>query len=346
MFSSSQKLRLSLTALVFILCIFTVSVTSQIAGGLTDTTRTDLGGKHYISGTVFLPSGVPVNTRITVRLTSMTAGEIIGSTDDRGSFVFSGLPEGSYVVTVVESGQYEMAVRHVDISVSRGSMPQAFNLTIRLSEKRGDEKKPGVINAESSKTPKKALEHYTKALDLSNKGDHNKAVKELRLALSIYPSFVAALTELGIQYINLNDMQKAEEAFLSAINIDPQAFEPHVNYGVLLVRSKRFSEAEPILQKSLQQKSGHSVAHYYLGRAFVGLSRFEDAVTEYKKAIEFGGANAREAHRMLGSVYLEMGEDKLAVSSLEAYLELFPKAPDADKLRDVIQALKERSSDQ
>jgi len=43
----------------------------QIAGGLTETTNTRLGGNNYIVGTVYSPDGVPINTRMRIKLTSL-----------------------------------------------------------------------------------------------------------------------------------------------------------------------------------------------------------------------------------------------------------------------------------
>lgn len=334
-----------LSCRVFILFILLTSLantaTSQIAGGLSETTRTEFGGKHYITGNVFLPNGSPVNSKITVRLASMTGGEVIASTDDRGNFIFSGLGNGNYTVTVVAGNEYETAVQHVEIALSRDSVAQSFSVTIRLDEKKRDIRKPGVVNSENAVVPKVSMDHYKKAIGLSNAGKLKEAIKELENAIASYPQFVAALTELGILHIKLGDMDNAEKSFLAALNINPEAFEPLVNHGILLVRTKRFSEAENVLQKALKLKNDSAIANYYLGRVFAGLERYTEAEKHYKIAIDIGGpTEMNEAHRMLASVYIETGDDAQAITALETYLKLVPKAPDADRLREVIQQLK------
>jgi len=71
--------------LFFIGAIFVCSAAvamGQIAGGLTETTNTRLGGNNYIVGTVYAPDGVPINTRMRIKLTSPEWGDIIATTDD------------------------------------------------------------------------------------------------------------------------------------------------------------------------------------------------------------------------------------------------------------------------
>src|SRR6185503_16736951 len=79
----------------------------QIAGGLTETTNTRLGGNNYIVGMVFSPAGLPINTRMNIRLTSPTWGDIMATTDDRGRFVFSGVGSGDYTIVIDGEKEFE-----------------------------------------------------------------------------------------------------------------------------------------------------------------------------------------------------------------------------------------------
>src|SRR2546423_4045928 len=91
-------------------------VVAQIGGGMDETTRTDLGGRNFIVGTIFEPSGFPITTRMRIRLTSLDLGkEILASSDDHGKFVFSGLAPGSYMIYLDDdgTGEYEAASQSV-----------------------------------------------------------------------------------------------------------------------------------------------------------------------------------------------------------------------------------------
>lgn len=322
--------------------LFSAAMTfSQIAGGLNETTRTDYGGEHFIAGTVFSPAGRPVQTRIRIRL-STPNGEVITTTDDTGKFVFSGLKNGQYTVSVDGDKQYQPVAEYVDIAVARGTLPQSFVLTIRLVENvERTTKKPEVIRPSGTGVPKDAAAHYTKAIELSKAANQKAAIDELKLAITVFPTYLLALNELGVQYMKLNDLDAAAEYFESALKVQPDAYEPIVNKGILLVRQKRFTEAETPLKKALELKDGDATVHYYLGRTLLGLTRFDEAEAQFNLALTTGGSEMKEAHRMLGSLYIEKGDNPRAAAALEAYLKANPNAADAEKLRGVIRQLQE-----
>jgi Flp pilus assembly protein TadD len=315
------------------------SVLAQIAGGLNDTTITRLGGNSFIVGTVFWPSGKPVNERMPLRLVSTIAGEFITSTDDKGQFVFSGLTAGVYTIVVDGYREFEPIAQTVDVYQSRSPMPQSYAVTIRLTEKVIKRARPEVITATALGTPKKALEFYKKAIEMSREGDHTGAIAQLRLAVAEYPAYVIALNEMGVQHLRLNELEKAEQVLVAAIKIDPRAYEPLVNRGITLFRLKRYSDAEAALRLALESRPGSGVAHFYLGRVLTSLERYDDAERELRSAIADSDGEIKEAHRMLANLFLIKGEDRRAVKALETYLKLVPDAPDAAKLRKIIDDL-------
>src|SRR2546423_14529084 len=58
--------------------------------------------------------------------------------------------------------------------------------------------------------PKPAIDLYNKAADAAHKGDSNQAIQFLRGALDLYPEFAVALSDLGLQYMKLNEMAEAD----------------------------------------------------------------------------------------------------------------------------------------
>lgn len=320
------------------------SVFSQIAGGANETTSTNFGGKSFISGTVFGPDGARINGRIRIRLSAMTGGEVIATTDDRGEFVFSGLWIGYYTISIDREEAYEPVSQQVEVQQLPGAPPPTYTVTFRLKERVKTAPKPPVINSENAAVPKRAMDFYTKAQALSAKGDNKGAIEQLKLAIAEYPDFMVALTELGVQYLKLNELEKADEYLQLALKIKPNAFEPLVNRGILLVRAKRYDEAETTLRAALKVKQESAIGHFYLGRALANLKRYDEAEKEFNSSITIGGDEMKEAHRLLASMYLEKGDDKRALAELETYLALAPTAPDAEKLRTVIRQLKEQDT--
>lgn len=301
---------------------------------------TGLGGVNSINGSV-LAEGQRLQRRISVRLQSMTRGDRVVMTDDYGNFTFRGLVSGDYTIVIDKEKDFKPFSQVVSVIQLRGFPPQNYTLSIRLELKERTDAKPGVLNVEFANVPKPALVHYDNALELSKTNDHSGAIEELKLAIKEYPSFSQAFNELGVQYLKVNELEKADEAFQEAVKINPDAVSSLINRGITNVLMKRYGEAVPILRKSLQKKKDSAVAHYFLGQALANLGLFDDAEKELLTSLELGKEEMKEAHRILAIIYASRGAKQQAADQLDAYLKLAPNTPDAQKLRDKIQQLRQ-----
>ncbi|MEO6655178.1 MAG: tetratricopeptide repeat protein [Pyrinomonadaceae bacterium] len=332
---------------IIFLCPFlcsTVIADGQIAGGLTESTNTRLGGNNYIVGMVFWPTGEPLNTRINIRLSSPTWGEILATTDDRGKFVFSGVGAGVYTLVIDGEKDFAPVRQEVDITRPRNAVPETYTLTIRLENARNFKtkaEKPSVISAANADVPKQALEFYQKASTLAAAKDYKGAIEQLKLAVVEYPAFLNALNAIGVLYIRLNQLDKADEALQAALKIKPDAYEPLINRGILLFRLARLKETEPILRAALGVKAESTAAYYYLGRTLYKLGRNDEAESAFLACIKIRPGEFKEAHRLLAAIYLGQGSHQRVVEELETYLLLVPNASDAENLRSVIEQNKQ-----
>lgn len=316
------------------------SVFAQISTIPSSESDTGLGGNNSIIGTVFGPSGLPVERRIRIRLSTMTGGDRIFTTDSNGNFAFRGLPSGSYNVNIDREKEFEPFSQDVDIRQFRGSPAQIYTLNIRLKLKGQDDVKPEVINSDLANVPKTALNFYSKGLELAKKGNYKDAITQFQLSIKEHPEFMLAYSEMGVQHLRLNELEKADEAFQAALKIKPEAFAPLMNRGIVLVSMKRFEEAEPALRNVVKLNEKSAAGHYFLGQALANLGRFDEAEKALVSAITLGGEEMKEAHRLLAIIYSAKGDKKRAAGELETYLRLAPKAPDAEQLRKVIAQLR------
>ena len=328
---------------VFLSLCLAGSVSGQISSITESESQTGLGGLHSIVGTVLSPSGRPIETRVRVKLSTMTRGDRIFTTQN-GNFAFRGLPTGSYTVVIDKEVDYKPVSQSVDIIEIRSGRPtgQTYTVNIRLEFKeRPALPQPAVVSAEFLNVPKKALTHYNNALELSKNNNSQGAVDELKLAIAEHPTFTQAFNELGVQYLKLNKLNEANEAFLGALKIDPESFPALINRGIVNVMMKRYGEAVPILRKALKKNEQSPVGHYFLGQALANLGLFDDAEKDLLKSLELGKAEMKEAHRILAIIYSSRGDKKRAADELDAYLKLAPTTPDAEKIKDQIRRLRE-----
>lgn len=337
----------TLTRRLFFVAAILIGATTlamgQVAGGLTETTNTRLGGNNYIVGTVYSPEGTPINTRMRIKLASPEWGDILATTDDRGRFVFSGVGSGVYTIIIDREEGYESVSREVEIVRSRSTVPETYSVSIRLrlaENKKPKTGPPAVVSASNAGVPKPALDHYENASKLARDKDYKGAIKELKLAVSEYPAFVNAHNQMGVLYLRLDEVDRADEAFKAALKINPDAYEPLLNRGISLYRLTKFKDAETTFRKTLKVKPDSAVSYYYLGRTLNKLGRNEDAEKAFLTCLKMSPDDFKEAHRLLAAIYLDRGALPRVVEELEAYLKVVPTAPDAENLRQVIEQSK------
>ena len=297
-------------------------------------------GQNAISGAIRQPSGQKLQRQLMVQL-STPRGNFTASSDTNGNFTFSGLRAGTYRISLNAGKEYELVNETVEIQASRNSgIVQTIPVEIQLRLKKTDNAPPGVVDASLSGIPKPALELYGKALESKQKGDFKKGIEQLNSAILRYADFMLAFNELGVLYMQTGQLEDADAALKSALKLAPEAFPPLFNHGLLLVRLKQFEEAEKELRHAIVKDDKSAVAHLYLGRVLVTLQKYDEAEQELQRALALGGDRLSLAHRFLGALYIERGDNEHGVKELEKYLQLEPKAKDAEQLRTTIKRLR------
>ena len=254
-----------------------VQATAQSPPKGSASTDTGLGGVNTVSGMIVSSNGQRIARRVSVRLRTMTRGDRISTTDEKGNFALNDVPPGDYLVVIDKEQEFEPFTQNVSVIQPRGMPPQTYYLSIRLVLKARAIAKPGILNAEFVNIPKPAMVHYDKAVEHARKGDHLGAIEELKLAIKEYPSFMLAFNELGVQYLKLNQMENADETFQSALKITPDAFASLINRGIANFMMKRYGEAAPILRKAVAKNDQSAVGHYFLGQVLANMGLFEEA---------------------------------------------------------------------
>jgi len=322
-------------------------VRAQTGGIDSDPGDPGTGGKHSIQGRVFVRGGGRLDRRAKVKLRSLNSGEQFQMSDDSGAFTFRRLRGGSYTVVVDAGEEFETAIETVDIiePMRRRDDPGVvYPVTIYLEAKQTVKTTVGTIDASAGAAPEAAKDLYKQAIESAQSGDRKKAIEQLKQSLVIYPNFMTALNELGVQYMNLKDWNKAAESLRAAVKIGPEAFHPRLNYGIVLLQLKDYKAAAAELQLAVQKDSSSGIAQCQFGRALVNLNNYDAAEIALKRSISIGGDDVIEAHRFLAAVYIEKQNAQSAAAELELYLKLAPKANDAERIRMLIKSLRSQAS--
>ena|SRR5215813_11568327 len=305
-------------------------------------------GSNTIQGRVYFPAGER-NSGKSVRLrleSNDSTGGQTAVTDQDGVFRFNGLPPGNFTVVVEGGKDYENT--REPVSIYQGSNGRIVQVSIQLRPK---------IDADNpafAGVPHGALDLYQKGAAAAQKGDAKGAVEFLNKAVTAYPNFAQALSDLGAQYLKLSQWDKAIETFESLIKLKPSDAGAHLDLGIAyynvgsaLLSDKKADEAsqklglaEAQLREAIKLNSTSPLAHYYLGMTLVKTRKYDEAQTELELAVKNGGGNIALAHRFLGGLYQRAHRDREAADEFEIYLKLDPTVKDADTIKGIIQKLR------
>ena len=292
-------------------------------------------GSHIIQGRVFFPSSQTVSSKVLkVTLESTNSmGGLSTVTDEDGVFRFNGLRAGNYTVVVEGGTDFENARESVSIDPT-GTSAGAIQVNIQLRP-RIDASNPAFAGVSSA-----ALSLYQKGAAAAQKGKSKDAAEFFSQAVTAYPNFPIALSDLGLQYMKLKQMDKAAETYEALLKLKPADANAQLNLGIALFNLNKLDEAETHLREAIKLNAPGPSGHYYLGITLIKGHRNAEAQTELELAISNGGDNLPLAHKFLGGLYMSARKNAEAADQLEKYLALDPKAADADRIRQTIKDLR------
>lgn len=293
-----------------------------------------------IAGHVVLPSGHPLNGRVRITLSSPEDPGVQVYTDNNGAFAFTNLPEGTFTVEVLADRKlYEPVTETVRLIRS-----SRVNLTIYLKDKtKPPSATENVLSAKETdqNVPPPAKKEYENAIRLLNEGKTQEGLERLKQAVAIYPEYLVAHNDLGVQYLKLERLAEAADHFGIALEINPKAFNPQLNLGIALLRQKKYNDAIERLNNAVAIDSSKPSVHLYLGVTLLEIDELASAERELKTAVSIGGQEYSIAHYHLARVSMKKGERDEAIRELQSFLETSPTGAEATRARQLLQTLKE-----
>jgi tetratricopeptide (TPR) repeat protein len=316
--------------LSFVAMLVVTATSHSFAQGIGDRNRPVGEGNFRISGKVYLPDGRPAaNVSVNVVGTNTTSSNI--RTNDAGEFEVSGLGNGNYTVSIQLAGYRNESEL---VNINAGGAGQAYPVIFHL-------KPAAEANPLLKGIPKDALAKYQKGLDKATKDDAKGSIVDFDAAIAAYPNFAAAYYEKGAALLKTNDLDNAMAAFVKAIEIKPDYTEAKYGYGLVMFQKKDYTVSAAAFNDVLQQRKDMAEAHLNLGISLFYLKNVDAAENELKTAIATkGGEKFALAHLYLGQIYSQKKRNPEAVTELEKYLEMVPKAPNADRIKQAIDQLK------
>lgn len=110
--------------------------------------------------------------------------------------------------------------------------------------------------------------------------------KAIDAALGIDPFMAEAFAAQGLLYVNLRQGDKAEEAFIKALNLNPSLAIAHHNYGYLLWLQDNQKQALKHFSIALRRNPMSAISNFAVADSLYTMGQLEAAFKQYKHCVE------------------------------------------------------------
>lgn len=274
-----------------------------------------------------------------VRVQLLTAAGNVASstvlTNASGEFSFGQFTAGEYKI-IAEKDGFQSA--RLPVEVTRYDQP---NLIVHLR------KQPVAANPAGDATtahqlaiPQKARAAFAKGLGKSaSHGDYKAAIVEFQRAISNYPDYYEAYSEMGMAYVRLKDAAAAEKSLRRSIELSAQKYAPPlILLSMLLNDQNRPGDAEPVARQVIAADPTAWRGPYELSRALLGLRRLPEAETSAYAARNLK-PEIPDIYLLLSEIHRHTQNPSALLQDLNAYLKLAPQGPAAPQVRQLREQL-------
>jgi predicted CXXCH cytochrome family protein len=176
-------------------------------------------------------------------------------------------------------------------------------------------------------TSDQAAAHLNLGVVYGNQQRHGKAEQAYRTALRLDPDFVPARINLAMQYDQQGRKEEAEKLFREVTRLAPQLAEAHYSLGLLLAEdSERISEAAEHLAKAAELSPRNPRIHYNLGLARQQLGKPAEAEKALLAALELAPRSPDYLHA-LAVFYSQQRNWPRALACTAELIRLDPQEP-------------------
>lgn len=135
--------------------------------------------------------------------------------------------------------------------------------------------------------PNFIIGHFCLGLSSNQKGDHEKALQELKLVTALDSDLstkALAYNTIGSIYADQGKYQWALENFKKAIGADANLVEAHFNRGAVLYNMSSYEKAVKAFTKVLESTPDDWEVFFYLGKAMGYLGKWDESLDFLEKA--------------------------------------------------------------
>lgn len=197
------------------------------------------------------------------------------------------------------------------------------------------------VSATALLAPAPAKKEYGKGVNDMTDQKWANAQKHFEKAVQIDPNYAQAWSDLGEVLRRQANPTDARAAWEKAVAADPKYIKPYIQLTMLDLAEKKPQDAITIAGKAVAMNPlEFPELYFYYAVANYDLKRLDLAETNARRATELDSAHEiPRAELLLGSVLIAKGDREGALEHFKKYLQIVPKAPDADQVKRAIAEL-------
>ena len=171
------------------------------------------------------------------------------------------------------------------------------------------------------------------------KGDFARSAEAYEKAAAIKPAAAGIQRDLGLAYLELGDLEKAEAALKKALAAEGDP-ESAYQLGKLCFNSKRYDEALTFALSAIQKDAKSAKAYNLKGVTLNQLGRYPEAAGSFQAGLVLAPEDAG-LHINLGIAYLNSNEPAKAKAVFEAILPKIEAGPLRTQVEEYIKSIKD-----
>jgi len=224
--------------------------------------------------------------------------------------------------------------------VARGRLGQAALFLLVAVALAGCAGRPAPETPAAS-PPAGLAEAVARGKALLDAGDAEGAIAVLEPVAKGGSPSAEALFLLGNAYTQAGRLQEAEQAYRSALALEPDDPDTLSNPGVVLYQMQRPSEAVEQFEKAARLLPDDAEIRYNLGGALYTLGRVEEAIQAFEAARE-RNPDLPQVYLGLGYAYRDQGEREKAIQHFQTFLRLSDDEAWKAQVRQELEHLEEK----
>ena len=204
----------------------------------------------------------------------------------------------------------------------------------------------GRRNDTSLAAPDKAKQALAKGQQQASKGKWSAACDYFKKALAVYPRYALAWLELGRAQVKQNSFADARHSFQEAVTQDSRLIAGYDGLARLALQQHQWEQLAEVTDHIVQFAPDSTPEYWFLNSAAnFNLGKVEKAGTSIERGLRLDPKHQLPQMEYLYGLILAGKQDyKSASEHLTTYLQLAPRANDAENARKALSQFQQRAN--